>query len=123
MGDTAIPKTFQIPATLEGVAALKDGGMSVRFHTQEINPDEKVLLMRYFQKFGWLLFSEKAQDEDTLTLEDIRKDVGGKTPSQRLRSVLYILYQQSGRADLTFEQFYAEKMERIIDQLKGKLAD
>jgi hypothetical protein len=116
-------KTFQIPATLEGIAALKDGGMSVRFHTQEVNADEKVLLMQYFQKFGWLLFSEQEQNEDTLILEDIRKDVGGKTPSQRLRSVLYILYQQSGRLDLTFEQFYVDKMNQMIEQLKGKLAD
>lgn len=118
MGDI---RTFQIPATLEGVAALKDGGMSVRFHTQEISADEKVLLMQYFQKFGWLLFSEQEQDEGTLTLEEIRKDTGGKTPSQRLRATIYVAYQQSGQTDLTFEQFYARRMEQHINYEKQNL--
>lgn len=114
-------RTFQIPATLEGVTALKDGGMSVRFHTNEISDEEKVLLMRYFQKFGWLLFSEDEQSEDELELENIRKDTGGKTPSQRLRATIYVAYQQSGRIDLTFEQFYARRMEQHINYEKQNL--
>jgi hypothetical protein len=116
-------KTFQVPATLEGVSLLKDGGVSLRYHTNELTADEKVVVSGYYQKFGWLLFSEQEHDEDLLKLEDIRKDIGGKTPSQRMRSVLYVLYSQSGRLDLTFEQFYAEKMNRIIDQIKANLAD
>lgn len=116
-------KTFQVPATLEGVSLLKDGGVSVRFHTNELTAEEKTVVSSYYGKFGWMLFSEQEHNEDTLELEQIRKDVGGKTPSQRLRSVLYILYQQSGRLDVTFEQFYAEKMNRIIDQIKANLAD
>lgn len=116
-------KTFQVPATLEGVSLLKDGGVSVRFHTNELPPSEKTLLTSYFQKFGWMLFSEQEHDEDTLNLEEIRKDTGGKTPSQRLRSVLFILYQQSGQTDKTFEQFYAQQMERFINLVKQNLKD
>jgi hypothetical protein len=116
-------KTFQVPATLEGVSLLKDGGVSLRYHTNELPPEEKTVISEYYQKFGWLLFSEQEHSEKELELEEIRKDIGGKTPSQRLRSVLYILHQQSGRLDLTFEQFYAEKMNRIIDQIKANLAD
>jgi|SRR6185295_7315628 len=120
MGDKGL-KTFQIPATLEGVTALKDGGMSVRFHTNEISDEEKVLLMRYFQMFGWLLFSAQEQSESELELEDIRKDTGGKTPSQRLRSTIYVVYQQSGQTDLTFEQFYSRRMEQHINYEKQNL--
>lgn len=116
-------KNFQVPATLEGVSLLKDGGCSLRFHTNELTPEEKTVISTYYQQFGWLLFSDQEHDEKDLELEAIRKDVGGKTPSQRLRGVLYILYQQSGRLDLTFEQFYAQKMEYIINQIKANLAD
>ncbi|HJQ07959.1 MAG TPA: hypothetical protein VJ836_00595 [Candidatus Saccharimonadales bacterium] len=116
-------KTFQIPATLEGITALKDGGLSIRFHTQEVDNKDKLTAMEFFQSFGWMLFSEQEQNEDTLILEEIRKDVGGKTPSQRLRSVLYILYQQSGRTDVTFEQYYLQKMEYFINLVKQNLKD
>lgn len=114
---------FQVAATLEGVSLLKDGGVSVRFHTNEMSAEHKTELSRYYQQFGWLLFNPQEQNLDTLELEVIRKDIGGKTPSQRMRSVLYVLYQQSGRTDLTFEQYYAEKMNRMIDQIKANLAD
>lgn len=114
-------KTFQIPATLEGVTALKDGGMSVRFHTNEVSDEEKVLLMRYFQKFGWLLFNEQEHKESELDLELIRKDTGGKTPSQRLRATIYVAYQQSGKTDLTFEEFYSRCMEQHINYEKQNL--
>ena len=113
------PQALQLQATLEGVSTLKDGGMSLRFHTQELSNDHKATLLSFAQSFGWLLFSEQEQDVDSLELEPARKDIGGKTPSQRLRNVLYISYQQSGRIDISFEQFYAQKMEQIINHIKG----
>lgn len=115
-------KTFQIPAVLEGITALKDGGLSIRFHTQEASDQDKLVAMKFFQKFGWLLFSEQEHD-DSQELEQIRKYTGGKTPSQRLRAVIYIEYQQSGKTDLTFEQYYAQKMEKFIGYVKQNLQD
>lgn len=116
-------KTFQVPAILEGVSFLKDGGVSLRFHTNELTPDEKLAIGTYYQQFGWLLFSEQEQNEEELQLEAIRKDVGGKTPAQRLRSVIYVAYQQSGQTDLSFEQYYARAMERHINYEKQNLKD
>ncbi len=96
--------------------------MTVRFVTQELDEAQKVLLMGYYQKFGWLLFSEQEHD-DSLELAEIRRDTGGKTPSQRLRAVIYVEYQQSGRTDLTFEQYYSQKMEKFIGYVKQNLQD
>lgn len=118
-----MPKAIQVPATLEGVSTLKDGGVSVRLHTQELSTDEKTTVLNQQGKFGWFLFAEQEFDESELELENIRKDVGGKTPAQRLRAVLYISYQQSGYIEKTFEQYYAEKMERFIDRVKRALND
>lgn len=115
-------KTFQVPAVLDGVSTLKDGGLSVRFHTQEVNNEQKIAVMNFMAQFGWLLFSSQEHD-DELELDKIRKDTGGKTPSQRLRGVLYIEYQQSGKQDLTFEQYYAKRMEQFIGYVKQNLSD
>lgn len=116
-----MPKPIQVPATLEGVSTLKDGGVSVRLHTQELTSEEKTVVLNQQGKFGWFLFAEQEFNENELELETIRKDVGGKTPSQRLRAVLYIAYQQSGQHDKTFEQYYAQQMERFIERVKGAL--
>lgn len=113
---------FQIPAILEGITALKDGGLSIRFHTNEVNDQDKLSAMSYFQKFGWLLFADQEHDDST-ELEQIRRDTGGKTPSQRLRSTIYVEYQQSNIKDQTFEQYYARKMEKFIEYIKQNLRD
>lgn len=111
---------IQVPSILEGVTALKDGGLSIRFHTNELTQDEKVTVMGFLNKFGWMLFAEQEHDDST-ELEQVRKDTGGKTPSQRLRSVIYVEYQQSGQTDLTFEQYYARRMEQLIGHIKQNL--
>lgn len=116
-------KNFQVPAILDGVSSLRDGGLSIRYHTNELTQEEKVKVMDFLQGFGWLLFSENEQDEDSLILEDIRRDTGGKSPAQRFRAVLYVSYQQSGHTDLTFEQFYAKQMEKHINYEKQNLRD
>ena len=114
-------KAFQVQATLEGVSLLKDNGVSLRFHTNELTPEDKTAITRYYQQFGWLLFGAQEHDEEGLRLELIRKDTGGKSPSQRLRAVLFVAYQQSGQLELTFEQYYDMKMERFINSVKDKL--
>lgn len=113
----------QVPATLEGVSLLKDGGVSLRFHTGELQTKEKTDISSFYQQFGWLLFAPQEHSEDDLDLEAIRKDTGGKSPSQRLRAVLYIAYQQNKETDITFEQFYAQKMELFINRVKVELDD
>lgn len=110
---------IQVPATVEGVSTLKDGGLSVRLHTQELQPAEKTVVLEKQGQFGWFLFAEQAFDEDELELEAIRKDIGGKSHSQRLRSVLYVRYKSLNRPDISFEQYYSRRMEQFIDHEKG----
>jgi len=112
---------IKVPAILEGISTLKDGGLSMRYHTNELNDKDSLIAMSFRGKFGWLLFSEQEDLEAPTDL--IRRDTGGKTPSQRLRAVLYIKYQQSGRIDITFEHFYAQEIEKFIDHIKSQLKE
>lgn len=43
-----------------------------------------------------------------------------KSPSQRLRAVIFLLWQQ-GKQDVDQDEYYEIVMERIINQLKEKL--
>lgn len=45
-----------------------------------------------------------------------------KTPSQRLRAVLFILWQTEGKKG-QFESWYQHKMETLIEHVKKKLPD
>lgn len=115
-------RTFQVAATVEGISTLKDGGLSVRLHTQELTNDQKTLALNYQGQFGWFLFKEtEFKDDDTKELEAIRRDTGGKSPSQRLRGALYVMYTQRGDTSTTFEQFYSQQMEKIINSVKSNL--
>lgn len=110
-------KTFSVPAVLEGISPLKDGGMSIRFHTQEVKKTEQVTLLEYYQGFGWLQFSDSEVKEPPI---DKPLERGNKTPSQRLRAVLFVLWQQN-YSDEDFDQWYRQRIEAIIDKVKESL--
>lgn len=119
----ARPKVFQIEAIIEGISPLADGGMSIRFHTNEIGGRcaemKKAKLMGFYKKFGWLQFSDR-QLTAVPAAVPIR-EVGVKTPAQRLRSVIYLKQQKEGRKDLSQDEYYDREMERLITYEKGFL--
>lgn len=43
-----------------------------------------------------------------------------KSPSQRLRAVLFVLWEQRGSKG-EFEEFYKESIERVIKRIKEEL--
>lgn len=110
---------FQIEAILDGVTPLKDGGVSLRFHTNEISKADKVTLMDFYQSFGWLMFAANEFQESEIPKSGAKPETG-QSPSQRLRAVLFIKWkQQGGNGD--FEAYYKQQMERFIDAVKAAL--
>jgi len=111
----------QIPGTISKVGTLADNTIRVQFDAQEIAAEEMANLFALKGRLGWIVFSEQLlKEEDVRDLPEIRAEFGEKTPGQRLRGVLYILWEQT-KSSLSFEQFYREKMESIITMLKDKL--
>lgn len=110
---------FQIEAILEGVIPLKDGGVSLRFHTNEVSKANKVELMEYYQSFGWLMFAANEHQESEIPKDNAKRDTG-QSPSQRLRAVLFVMWQQSG-GNGDFEVYYRQQIERFIDRVKENL--
>ena len=45
----------------------------------------------------------------------------GKTPSQRLRAVLYVYWKQHKQEELEFDIFYLRHMNNMIEKIKEKL--
>jgi len=110
-----------LPAIINPPRIRKDGSASVSFDTRELNSEELFLIMQLRNAEGWLCF---APNENELVIPDDKAEVEGKTPSERLRAVLYIWYKQeteSGKYVGLFENFKNEKMEKIIETVKTKL--
>lgn len=111
-------KGFTVSSQLIKANPLVDNGMSVGFHTKELSAEEKLGIMSHFQKTGWLLFSEdEVQEAD---VPETKSEFETKTPSQRLRGVMYVYWEQQGSKG-KFEDFYREKMENFIEIIKSKL--
>jgi len=104
-------------ATLTGIASKVDGSLSLRFGTQELSPQAKLALFEMQNTFGWLLF---CYENTSVELPKEPVEDKSKTPSKRLRAVLYKLFAQTGQAG-DFEVWYRNEMERIIDHFKSKL--
>jgi len=45
----------------------------------------------------------------------------GKTPSQRMRNVLFILYKQDHEGFKEFDGYYKTKMDKFIEELKNNI--
>lgn len=111
-------KGFTVSSQLMGIRSMSDGGMGLNFHTQELQPQEKAEVMNFHMQQGWLLFAPNEIAESDIPKQPA--EVGQKTPSQRLRAVLYVLWEQLGSKG-EFESFYITEMEKYIDHVKNKL--
>lgn len=108
---------MKLPAHFLGFGSKSDGSAGLRFATQELTAEEFSELKRELNSFGWLIFSPQEQTMDVPT-ESISDET--KKPSQRMRAVLYLIWQKKG-SEGDFELFYRGKMEIIIERLKSKL--
>ena len=115
-------RTFQIAAQLTGISTRADNSIGMRFTTckEVLDKDELVTLFSYNHQIGYLLFRENAFNDEDIPAGDAQDD--RKTPSQRLRGVLYRVFETTGKPKGEFNQWYLNEMERIIDHYKDKLA-
>lgn len=110
---------FQFEASLDGVSYLADGGVSLRFSTKELGAEDRVKVSYFHRHYGWVCFKENEFKEDEIPTGDAEDEE--RSPSQRLRAVLYILWKQKA-SKLPFEQFYRNQIDAAISRVR-KLLD
>ena len=117
-------KTVIFEGGVNKVATLSDGTLSINIHTQEL-PDETMMRIFGLRKMpGMVLIS--SDDISKAEAEEVEKftsdfEVGKtKTASQRLRAVLYRVWE-SGEQVYDFPIWYESEMERIINKYKSTL--
>lgn len=117
-------KTYQIAAGLHSFRSLADRSLRLTFETSELSPEQMANVHYSLNKVGFLAFSpdpfatHEMEEIDKLKVEF---NDTGKPPSQRLRGVLYKLFEVNPEGYKTFNDYYTSKMEVLIEHFKTKL--
>jgi len=109
---------IKLPAYLTGFSSRSDGSAGIRFATQELSLEEFGQLKNSLNEFGYLLFKPSLIQGEDIPTENVEDK--SKTPSKRLRAVLFILYKQKG-IKKDFEIYYRQQVDKIIEYVKTKL--
>lgn len=105
------------------VATKADGSLSLSFSTSEMDAAETtVLLMLARINLKMLLTPVGVAAEAPV---EVKSETSTKTPSARLRNSLFVLFKQKQALGFfkgkTFDQMYAEHMEKLISEVKDQL--
>src|SRR5258708_3529254 len=112
---------ISLASVISKVMTMADNTVRLQVDAQEAPAEIMAELFALKGSIGWFTFSEKVITEiDRKDLPEIKVESWEKTPSQRLRATLYVLWEQS-KPDVTFEQYYREQIEKIITYIKEKL--
>lgn len=120
---------FQVPAIVEKITTMSDGGLRLQVDTQELREDEKTKVFSLHKKFGYFVFKEGDISQDDLSnipdfIKEFKED---KSPSQRMRAVLFKIYEKRKsyheKLNVTFDDFYKKQMEVVIKHFKTKLSE
>jgi len=79
-------------------------------------------LFELLDQLGWLVFATaRIQPENLVNLPEIKPEFKNeKSPAQRLKSILFVFWNQNGSKG-DFEDFYKDYIEKIIENIKEKL--
>lgn len=117
-------KSILVPAIYEGSRDLKDRTKKLTFQTNEVSPDVAANLQSCVQQYVYLAIkSEEFTKEQVDTINSLKSDYDdfGRTPSQRLRAVLYRLWEQDNKGYKDFNLYYNFMIEQVIAHYKSKL--
>lgn len=112
---------LKVPSTIEKFESRADNTWKLIIGTQELSQEDIAELAMQKGQLGHFVFSA----QDNITDADVPTEQiefrGEKTPGQRLRGVLYKLWENDHAGFKDFETFYRSRMERLIEQIKEKL--
>ncbi len=119
---------------IDKVSTLADGSLRIYIGTPELSNETMVNVFSLIKRPGYVLISTNPLNQgqvDAVEKATINAEFNEKTPSQRLRAVVFKLWEKtqpkqingdSGEMEyVEFDLFYKRKINEIINHLKTKL--
>ncbi len=116
-------KIFQVASIIEQIKSLADGSWQLKISTQELSPEQVASVAEQKGKLGWFMFSENSFSENDIPKEQAPEFKDDKSPSQRLRNVLFVYWKENTKHEKTFEVWKNEWFERKIEEVKKYLPE
>ncbi len=112
-----------LPSQVEGISSRKDKTIKLTLGTQELSPNQAAELFNLNQQFCYVAIKpEPFTRDESESIDSLKADLdNSKTPSQRLRGILYLNYQQDNKGYKDFTTYYIAEVERICEHYKNKL--
>ncbi len=115
---------IELKAYVEGIQSRKDNTLKLTFGTQELKEGGKLFPLQ--NKLVTLGIAEnELEPKDIEQLQDAKLSIedvpNGKSQSQRLRSVLFIYWEQHDTPFNNFTDFYNDYTNKKINNVKSKL--
>lgn len=105
-----------------GVRTLKDGSVNIQLETQELSAGNAAEIFSLRNKIVVAYLSAKDIDQNEIDKVDkIDPEFSSKSQSQRIRQVLYKLFEQNKEGHKNFDAYYKSKTELYIEHLKSKI--
>lgn len=120
-------KPIVLPVILASCIPKTDKSASIRFVTAlELTAEQNAAFFENMGLHGALYFrAGETQQEDLDAMDEVELDLTdkAKTPSKRLRAVIWVLWKQENpnakKSD--FNNFYKDKIEGFIERIKQDL--
>ncbi len=112
-------KALSFDAILTSLSSRSDRSLGLRLVTPELSATEAVAFME-LQNRNLKVLVQPVDDGPPDELVNVAKELAFKTPSQRLRGVLFKRFAQE-KPDEIFETWYLRVMETILDDQKRRL--
>lgn len=115
-------KGILLATTVENISTRKDKTVKITLGTQELSPSKAGELFDMMNKVAFTYINAKEIDQkDIDQVDKLDPEIPGKTQSQRIRNVLFILWQQGNEGFKDFQSYYVSKTERFIEELKMQI--
>jgi len=116
-----------IESTVSKITTMADRSVRLQIDTQELNALSMAEVFAIYGKIGYFLFSENTGEIEQINVTNLPPVVLEKTdksPSVRLRAVMYVLWQQTQNTTaISSEEFYRLELEKLITHYKNKLTN
>jgi len=109
---------------IEGVSTRRDRTYIIRLGTQELNPKDAAELFQLNNTLAYCYISPRQIQTDIMTEIDkasIDMVEQIKSPSKRLKAVMYLIWKEDNEGYDDFELYYRNEMEKIINHYKSEL--
>lgn len=111
-----------IPTYVENISTRKDNSVKITLGTQELSPAKAGELFNLMNKLAMTYICPKDISQREIDqVEKLDPEFDGKTQSQRIRNVLYKLFEQDPEGYQHFDNYYKAKTEKYIEHLKARI--